>query len=61
VKAYCKRCPAVGWSGDDSQYYREAFYNAGPSNAREKVRTFLTTEPSRLGMLKTSIHRKISY
>ncbi len=45
----------------DSQCYREAFYNACPSNVREKVKTFLTTEPSRLGMLKTSIHRKISY
>ena len=26
----------------DSQYYREAFYNACPSNVRERVRTFLT-------------------
>jgi len=33
-----------------SQYDREAFYNACPSNVREKVRKLLTTESSRLGM-----------
>jgi len=44
-----------------SQYNREAFYNACPSNVEEKVRKLLTTESSRLGISKIFTYRKFLY